>query len=50
MRHHLFCDCLGDEEGAPQIRVENEVPVVPRHVNGPFPHVAAGVVDENVEA
>ena len=50
VRHHVSRHRLRDEKGAAQVRVENQVPVVPRDVDRFLPHVAAGVVDEDVDA
>ena len=40
---------LRDEEAAAQVGVEDQVPVVPGDVEGGLAHVAAGVVDEDVD-
>ena len=46
--HHAARDGLRDEEGAAQIGVEHQVPVVPGDVERGLAHVAAGVVDQDV--
>src|SRR5439155_15690670 len=48
-RQHVSCDRLRDEERAAQVRVEHEVPVGPRDIGRLLAHVAAGVVDEDVD-
>jgi hypothetical protein len=46
---HATRNSLRNEETASQICVENQIPVVPRDVDGGLAHVAAGVVDEDVD-
>jgi hypothetical protein len=41
---------LRREESASQVGVEHQVPVVPRDIGGALADVAAGVVDQDVEA
>ncbi len=48
-RDHLLRHRLCDEEGAAQVGVDHKVPIVPGHVDGGLAHVAAGVVDEDVD-
>ena len=42
-------DRLGDKEAAPQVGVENEVPVVPGDIERGFADIASGVVDQDVD-
>ena len=41
--------CLRDEEAAAQVGVEHQVPIVPGDVERGLAHVAAGVVDQDVD-
>ena len=50
VRDHLPRHRLRDEERAAKVRVEDQIPIIPGHVDRLLPHVAAGVVHENVEA
>ena len=47
--HEFLGGLLGEEEGAAEVRVENEVPVVPGDIHGGLADVAAGVADEDVK-
>src|SRR5580704_1550551 len=47
--HHAARNSLRDEEASTQIRIENQVPVVPSDVDGGLSNVATGVVDEDVD-
>ena len=46
MLDHVARHRLGNKEAATEIRIEDEVPVVPRHIERGFAHVAAGIIDE----
>src|SRR5579862_2514049 len=47
--HHPARDSLGDEKAATQVGVENQVPVIPGHVERRLAHVASGVIYEDVD-
>src|ERR1700722_5060399 len=46
---HAARNSLRDEERASQIRIENQIPVVPGDVDGGFSHVTTRVVHEDVD-
>ena len=40
---------LGDKEAAAQIGIEDQVPIVPGHIERRLAHIAAGIVDQDVD-
>src|SRR5205823_2073873 len=48
-RYHSPSNRLRHEKTSAQIRIENQVPIVPGHIESGFPDVASCIVNENVE-
>jgi hypothetical protein len=49
MLHHSARDGLRDKEGAAQIGVKYEIPIVPRDIERGLPDIATGVVHQDVD-
>ena len=48
-RNHVTHDGLRDKKTSAQVRVENQVPIVPGDFQRGFADVATGIVDENIQ-
>src|SRR6266498_2382049 len=48
--YHVPCDGLRNEETSAQIRVQDEVPIVPGYVQSRLADITAGIVDQDVDS
>jgi len=47
--YHSASHCLCDKEAAPQVGIEDQVPIFPGDINRRFADIATGIVDEDID-